>query len=102
MHTRAFGHAFIMTGTHGSQVMGKEQAQPKRAEVEQAKPLTPEAAAAFDALKDAKRLYMAIKARYEDLVLLVGRLKADEAVGQAAANAESAKASYHDALSKGA
>lgn len=103
MHTRALGHAFLMPpGTPPSRTMGQETVYVKREEIEQTKPLTPEAAAAFDAQKEAKRLYMATRARYDDLVLLVGKLKADEAVGQAATNAENAKAAYQDALSKGA
>lgn len=65
-------------------------------------PLSPEAAGALLALREAKRLYKAVKARYEDLVSLVGQLKADEIVGQAAADVESAKASYDSALARGA
>jgi hypothetical protein len=66
------------------------------------RPSTPEAALAFDAFQEAKRLYKTILARYDDLVSLIGRLKADEAVGQAATNIESVKASYQDALARGA
>jgi phosphoglycolate phosphatase-like HAD superfamily hydrolase len=47
------------------------------------------------ALEEAKRVHRALGARYEDLVALVGRTKADIMVGQAAQAVEAAKAALN-------
>ena len=77
--------------------MGQESPKP-----EESRGLGPEAQAAETALREAKRLYLATKARHGDLSLFLGSIKADEALGQAAANLESAKAAFRDAVSRGA
>lgn len=114
MNTRALGHAFLMptgptrlqgngNGYGNGNGNGNGNGDPMRSQQpEAAKALTPEAAAAFDAKREAKRLYMAVKARYEDIAALVGSLKADEILGQAAANVTNADAAYLDAVARGA
>lgn len=77
--------------------MGQEAPKP-----EEARGLGPEAQAAETALREAKRLYLATKARHEDLSLFLGPIKADEALGQAAMNLETARAAFQNAVSRGA
>ena len=113
MHTRALGHAFVFpTANVRAPVAARlrgyaalsnvEAPAPEASAAPAPAPMNPETAAAHAALEEAKRLYMTIKARLEDLTAMVGRLKADEALGQAASAVENAKAAYRDAMAKGA
>ncbi len=79
VHTRALGNAFLVQKS----AMGQAPAP------------APSPSPARAALEEAKRVHRALGARYEDLVALVGRTKADIMVGQAAQAVEAAKAALN-------
>ncbi len=74
VNTRAMGQAFLFPARLA------QAAQPAQAPAQSA------------ALEEARSLHKAMGARYEDLVALLGRTKADIMVGQAAQAVEAAKA----------